>query len=67
MKNYYVEYRVITRDNYFTPQCYIPIETAELKLKENASNWDVQIALSKEFESLGYKPNEFKIENHFCT
>ena len=65
MKSYYIEFRVITRENYFTPQCCIPVENIHINLKEDAEKLDAQMALSKEFEELGYKPDEFKIENMY--
>ena len=57
-----VSFQIITPNLYYTPLSLIPTEETEIEVEsEPKNNYELSIALSKEFENLNINPDHIKI------
>lgn len=63
MKKYFVRWRLIRPDDMFTPVMYLPIEHTTVEAKEDARQWDIMEAVSKEFPLSKIFPEHVSIED----
>mgnify|MGYP003442368552 CR=1 FL=1 len=62
MTEYYVTFRHILPVMMFTPLYLIPSQTMRVEAKENATEYDLQLAVCNELANLNYDPYHIRIE-----
>ena len=60
---YFVRWRHIPMDLYMTPLYLISIDHTRVKAKPSASDYDLMIAVSKEFKNMNISPDDVSIES----
>ena len=63
MKTYYVRWRHIPIELTFTPHMYISIDHTQVEAEDDATVWDIQLAIAKYFESINISPSDVRIES----
>lgn len=62
MQQYYVTFRHILPVMMFAPLYLIPPETIKVEAKDNATEYDLQVAVCNELSNLNVYPEHIRIE-----
>lgn len=60
---YYIRFRYIPFELMFTPLSYITIDHIQVESFVGSTEWDLKVAICRELNELGYKPDEIRIES----
>lgn len=63
MQKYYVRWRHIPQNLMFTPMMCISIDHTLVETIDNATEWDIQMAIAEEFKLLHINPSYVHVES----